>query len=70
MYHDYPRLFKGNFPYAVRHAAVTDGFDFGVRLAKELSKEPLSDKEAEAYVAACLATKGQPQILDLIEGSE
>lgn len=71
MYHPFPKLFKGNYPFAVLHAARIEGFEAGVAMALKLAVGPgFTTGDAEAYVAACLATKGNPQILDLIEGGQ
>ncbi len=70
-FHPIPKPFKGNYPHAVRHAAVTEGFPAGIDMALKLSKDPdMTVDDAEMYVAAVLATRGQPQILDLMENDD
>jgi hypothetical protein len=67
MDHPIPKPFKGNYPFAILHAYRTEGIPAAIVLAEKLSKEPLTKEEALQYVKAVVETKGQPQILDLIE---
>ena len=71
MHHPFPKPFNGNYPFAVLHAVRTLGFPEGVNLALKLSKDKdMTVDDAEAYTAAVVATNGNPQILDLIEGEK
>lgn len=67
MFHPIPKPFKGNYPFAVLHAARSQGIPEAISLAVKLSKEPLNYGEALQYVKAVVETRGHPQILDLIE---
>lgn len=56
---------RGNYPYAVLHAYKTEGFNAARLYAQKIAKETVTPQEAAAYVAACVRTNGQPQLLDL-----
>jgi hypothetical protein len=67
MHHPFPKLFKGNYPFAVLHAIRNEGIPSAISLAKTLSREEMTNEEAVQYVKAVSDTRGHPQILDLIE---
>lgn len=67
MHHPIPKPLKGNYPFAILHSVRNDGVPAAIELARKLSEEEMSHDEAVEYVSACLRTKGQPQILDLLE---
>ena len=69
-HHPIPKPLKGNYPHAVLHTLRTEGVPQAIELARKLSEEEMSHDEAVTYVSACLKTKGQPQILDLLEESK
>jgi hypothetical protein len=69
MHHPIPKPLKGNYPHAVLHASRTSVPE-AIELARKLSDEEMSHDEAVSYVRACILTKGNPQILDLVEREE